>query len=63
MEAFRDGCSLRAKPGSGTKSLLACLGVIYGVLYLQDKGHPESSQRSLESMEPTPVVTAEILND
>ena len=53
MEAFGDRCSLKAKPGSRTASFF-----IYGILNLEDKGHPESSQRSLESMELTPVVIA-----
>lgn len=53
LEAFGDRCSLEAKPGSRTASFF-----IYGILYLEDKGHPESCQRSLESMELTPVVTA-----
>lgn len=62
MAAFGDRC-LRAKPFYRTKSLLNCLfffKFIYGPLYLEDKGHPESSQRSMESMELTPVVTAVI---
>lgn len=61
MEALR--WSVGAKPGSGSKSLLDCLALLPGVLYLQDKGHPESPPRSMECLELTPAVTAESMSE